>query len=50
VTATLEALGLIGSAEKAALAQHAGDRLRNFAGLEVGAVRGVVRLRRKETV
>ena len=48
VTATLEALGLIGAQEKAALAQHAGDRLRNFAGLEVGAVRGVVRLHRAE--
>jgi L-asparaginase II len=49
VTATLEALGLIGAREKAALAQHAGDRLRNFAGLEVGAVRGVVRLRKVKT-
>lgn len=48
VTSTLEALGLIGAREKAALAQHAGDRLRNFAGLEVGAVRGVVRLRAGE--
>lgn len=48
VTSVLEALGLIGAREKAALAQHAGDRLRNFAGLEVGAVRGVVRLRGAE--
>lgn len=48
VTSTLEALGLIGAREKDALAQHAGDRLRNFAGLEVGAVRGVVRLRETE--
>ena len=48
VTSALEALGLIGPGEKTALAQHAGDRLRNFAGLEVGAVRGVVRLRREE--
>jgi L-asparaginase II len=48
VTSTLEAMGLIGAREKDALAQHAGERLRNFAGLEVGAVRGVVRLRRKE--
>ena len=48
VTSTLESMGLIGARERAALAQHAGDRLRNFAGLEVGAVRGVVRLRLKE--
>ncbi|HEU5310158.1 MAG TPA: asparaginase, partial [Candidatus Eisenbacteria bacterium] len=48
VTSALEALGLIGAGEKTALAQHAGDRLRNFAGLEVGAVRGVVRLRGTE--
>ena len=48
VTSALEAFGLIGATEKAALAQHAGDRLRNFAGLEVGAVRGVVRLRQTE--
>lgn len=48
VASTLEALGRIGPAEKAALAQHAGDRIRNHAGLEVGLVRGVVRLRRME--
>lgn len=48
VTSALEALGLIGADEKRALAQHAGDRLRNFAGLEVGLVRGVIRLRRTE--
>jgi L-asparaginase II len=48
VTSTLEALGLLRAAEKAALAQHAGDRIRNHAGLEVGFVRGVVRLRRAE--
>ncbi len=48
VTATLEALGLIGERERDALAQHAGERLKNYAGLEVGAVRGVVRLHREK--
>jgi L-asparaginase II len=48
VTSTLEGLGLIGERERLALAQHAGERLRNFAGLEVGAVRGVVKLDRAE--
>ncbi|HET9251868.1 MAG TPA: asparaginase [Candidatus Eisenbacteria bacterium] len=48
VTSTLTALGLIGARETATLAQHVGDRLRNFAGLEVGAVHGIVRLHTKE--
>jgi L-asparaginase II len=39
VTWALKAAGLIGSREMTALEHHAGERLRNFAGLEVGAIR-----------
>ena len=44
VVSTLEALGVIGAAERSALARHAGERLRNFAGIEVGEIRGIARL------
>jgi L-asparaginase II len=44
VTSVLEALGVLGPVERGALAQHAGERLRNAAGLEVGLIRGVARL------
>lgn len=47
VTSTLEALGLIGEAERRVLARHAGEVLKNHAGLEVGAVQGVARLVRR---
>jgi L-asparaginase II len=47
VVSTLEALGVIGAAERAALAQHAGERLRNYAGIEVGEIRGIARLERE---
>jgi L-asparaginase II len=46
VVSTLEQLGVIGAAERDSLAQHAGERLRNFAGIEVGEIRGVARLDR----
>ncbi|HET9941510.1 MAG TPA: asparaginase [Candidatus Eisenbacteria bacterium] len=44
VVSVLEALGVLGDAERRALAQHAGEPLRNAAGLEVGSIRGVARL------
>jgi L-asparaginase II len=44
VVSTLESLGVIGEAERYELAKLAGERLRNFAGLDVGEIRGVVRL------
>jgi hypothetical protein len=40
----LEALGVLGPVEHRELAQHAEERLRNAAGLEVGLIRGVARL------
>jgi len=48
VVSTLEQLGVIGAAERTSLAQHAGERLKNFAGIEVGEIRGVARLERAE--
>jgi len=48
VVSTLEQWGVIGAAERNSLAQHAGERLRNFAGIEVGEIRGVVRLDRAD--
>lgn len=47
VVSTLEALDVIGAVERAALAQYAGERLRNFAGIEVGEIRGIARLERE---
>ncbi len=44
VTSTLQELGVIGEAERQALARHAGERLRNAAGIDVGEIRGVARL------
>ena len=44
VVSVLEALGVLGEAERRALAQHAGEPLRNAAGLEVGSIHGVARL------
>ena len=44
VVSVLEALGLLGEAERRALAHLAGEELRNAAGLEVGAIRGVAKL------
>ncbi len=44
VASVLEALGVLGEAQRRALAQHAEERLRNAAGLEVGLIRGVARL------
>jgi L-asparaginase II len=41
VTSTLAAFGVIGEPERSALARHAGERLRNYAGLTVGEIRGV---------
>lgn len=49
VTSVLGALGVIGESERRSLAEHAGERLRNYAGLEVGAIRGVARLKRAES-
>jgi L-asparaginase II len=44
VTSTLRALGAIGEAESQALSAHAGTRLKNAAGIDVGEIRGVARL------
>jgi L-asparaginase II len=44
VTSVLETLGVLGPVERGALSQHAEERLRNAAGLEVGLIRGVARL------
>jgi len=44
VVSVLDALGLLGPSERRDLAQHAGERLRNAAGREVGLIRGVARL------
>jgi L-asparaginase II len=44
VVSVLEALGVLGEAERRALAQQAGEPLRNAAGLSVGSIRGVARL------
>jgi L-asparaginase II len=44
VTSTLEGLGVIGEIERKALAKHAGERIRNAAGIDVGEIRGVARL------
>jgi L-asparaginase II len=44
VTSMLEALGVLGPVERRALVQHAEERLRNAAGLEVGLIRGVAHL------
>ena len=46
VISVLEGLGLLDATALAALSGHAGDRIRNHAGIEVGAVRGAVRLER----
>jgi len=48
VVSTLEQLGVIGATERDSLAQHAGERLRNFAGIEVGEIRGVARFDRAD--
>lgn len=44
VVSVLDALGLLGPAERRALEHLSGEQLRNAAGLEVGSVRGVARL------
>jgi L-asparaginase II len=44
VVGVLERLGLLGPAHRAALGPHAESRLRNFAGLEVGAIRAELSL------
>jgi L-asparaginase II len=47
VVSTLAELGALTPAARAALKEQAEQRLRNFAGLEVGAIHGVVRLHRE---
>jgi L-asparaginase II len=44
VTSTLQSLGVIRESERKAMAAHAGERLKNAAGLDVGEIRGVARL------
>ena len=44
VASVLEELGILGEAQRRALAQHAEERLRNAAGLEVGHIRGGAKL------
>lgn len=48
VTSALQALGIIGEVERQALAKHAGERIRNAAGIDVGEIRGVARLEQAE--
>jgi len=48
VVSVLDALGLLDASASAALSRHAGDRLENHAGVEVGAVVGVARLERSD--
>ena len=49
VVSVLDALGLLDAPALAALSRHAGEVLRNHAGTEVGAVRGVARLERSDS-
>jgi L-asparaginase II len=46
VVSVLDGLGLLDATALEALARHAGEGIRNHAGIEVGAVRGVARLDR----